>query len=58
MEICDAHNDFLTAVKEKQKRAEIVDNFVLSGVKILKMKLTFITKNIIPQQGLKIMKIF
>lgn len=35
MEICDAHNDFLTAVKEKQKRVEIVDNFVLSGVKIL-----------------------
>lgn len=35
MEICDAHNDFLTAIKKKQKRAEIVDKFVSSGVKIL-----------------------
>ena len=34
MEICDAHNDFLTAVKEKQKRVEIVDNFVLNCGKL------------------------
>lgn len=35
MEICDAHNDFLTEVENVQKRGEIVENFVLQGVKIL-----------------------
>lgn len=33
--IADAHNDFLTAEKDAHKRAQIVENFVKSGVKIL-----------------------
>ena len=35
MKIADAHNDFLTAEKDPHKRAQIVENFVLSGVKVL-----------------------
>lgn len=33
--IADAHNDFLTAEKDAQKRAQIVENFVKNGVGIL-----------------------
>lgn len=33
--IADAHNDFLTAVKNKLQRAKLVQTFVKSGVKVL-----------------------
>lgn len=33
--IADAHNDFLTAIKDKSQRAKLVQTFVESGVRVL-----------------------